>query len=313
MKKVAIITGFKETYHRKSIYQNAGFVLYNIFLQQGMHLVTVSYHHYDSHTKTFSQYVDYTNKGDFVVIEEPYKPDILYVKSKLGLGYIRHIANSFPTISSLETITITSNKYETSLFIGDLQPPTYLLSEVLSSSFNNHHLLGNKVVIKPTIGNGGKGIHFSELNILLEEKHKWYEYRNFFIVQSFKDFSQGYQNIISGNHDIRLVFIGTKFSFCIIRKPQQGSLKSNIAQGGTQYSVGEKDVPLELFTIATEVQKRISVQPHDIYSIDFAYCHNDERRYILELNPFPGIRFPIEDRSYQIQYFKDLAILFLTT
>jgi len=54
-------------------------------------------------------------------------------------------------------------------------------------------------------------------------------------------------------------------------------------------------------------QRDLKIDSADIYSLDFAYCTDDARWYLIELNSAPGIRFPNEDKHYQYAFFQDLA------
>ena len=51
----------------------------------------------------------------------------------------------------------------------------------------------------------------------------------------------------------------------------------------------------------------LGIQDNDVYSLDFAYCGNEKKRYLIEVNSAPGIRFPDEDIQYQHDFFHDLA------
>lgn len=127
------------------------------------------------------------------------------------------------------------------------------------------------------------------------------------IVQNYQNFSKGAPGITDGNHDLRVVFLGNKPTFSIVRVPKKGSLKSNIADGGSQFSLPLDQIPAEVMEICALAQKDLKVDGPDIYSLDFAFCTDDAKWYLIELNSAPGIWFPDEDKHYQYAFFHDLA------
>ena len=131
------------------------------------------------------------------------------------------------------------------------------------------------------------------------------------LVQNFQEFTGGYPGLVEGNHDVRLVFKGREPFMNYIRKPAEGSLKSNIAGGGSQLTVAMNEIPQELFDISAKVQDRLGIRHNDLYSFDFAYCSKDKRPYLIEINSAPGIWFPDEDIHHRTKFYEDTADFFL--
>jgi D-alanine-D-alanine ligase-like ATP-grasp enzyme len=93
----------------------------------------------------------------------------------------------------------------------------------------------------------------------------------------------------------------------MIREPKKGSLKSNIADGGSQFSIPVDEIPEKVRNMSNEIHEELKVHDTDIYSLDFAYCGDDKKWYLIEINSAPGIWFPDKDKHYQFQFFNDLA------
>ena len=88
-------------------------------------------------------------------------------------------------------------------------------------------------------------------------------------------------------------------------------MKSNIANGGTQFSIPVSKIPIEVMEMCMLAQDMLGIQEPDLYSLDFAYCSRDDRRYLIEMNSSPGIRFPKADKQYQLEFFQEVADYFL--
>lgn len=56
-----------------------------------------------------------------------------------------------------------------------------------------------------------------------------------------------------------------------------------------------------------DIQTDLSIHETDVYSLDFAYCADEDKRYLIEINSAPGIWFPEEDKHYQHKFYHDLA------
>ena len=95
-----------------------------------------------------------------------------------------------------------------------------------------------------------------------------------------------------------------------IRMPKAGSLKSNIASGGRQFSVPMDQIPQELYDLSTQIHEKLGVQHNDLYSLDFAYCLDEKRWYLIEINSAPGIWFPDEDHHYRDDFYEQVAHYF---
>ncbi|MDD5769880.1 MAG: ATP-grasp domain-containing protein, partial [Candidatus Gracilibacteria bacterium] len=262
----------------------------------------------DKEKQCFTQYIDLDKNGNVIYINEDIKPDIIWFRYSSGIVFNSELFSNFTQVPSLKIISIAKNKYDMYLFLKDFTPKSYLLEDFFKKDV--FESFQEKLVLKPIDGNSGKGIEFLSKNELLEKKESLIGLEKLFIVQEFKDFSKGYDEKISGIHDVRLVFVGGKFSFSVVRNPASGSLKSNIGSGGSQFSLSKEEIPSELFETAKKALERLGVGSKDIISVDFAYCQDESKWYILEINFSPGIYFPEKDLKFQNKYFNDLANFF---
>jgi D-alanine-D-alanine ligase-like ATP-grasp enzyme len=56
-------------------------------------------------------------------------------------------------------------------------------------------------------------------------------------------------------------------------------------------------MPPEVIKLAKKIYKEISREQNEIISIDFAYCKEEKKRYMLEINASPGTRYYQTDRK----------------
>lgn len=311
MKKVAILTGYKKAISfNKAIYKEAAIIMKDIFSKNGIELVRVSNHHFNEAKNCFDEYVIINDKNEFVNIYEDYKPDAILKRIKVWNLYNNEILSGYAQVPSFKIIEIAKDKYEMSLFLKELQPKTFLLSTFYDEFEELSKQIWDKLVLKPVNWNSWDWIKFLSQKELLEQKEIYKDLSKMFIIQEFKDFSKWYNDLISWVHDVRLVYVWWNFSFSIVRQPAKWNLKSNIWAWWSQFSLSYESIPTELFELSKEAIKRLKATKLDIFSIDFAFCKDENKWYILEINCSPWVWFPESDREYQIKYFNDLCNLF---
>jgi|GEM_PF-2354032 len=314
MKKVAILTNYLESYQKNEFYFESEKLLKEVLFEHNIELVYVTHYYYDKNAGHFTEHVRVGN-SDMKMCKEPYTPDLVWVKTPWTLEYLTDLFKDAPFVltPTLRLKKIESDKYQMFRYLEKFQPYTMLLT----SYYFYLHLqkkFGDMVVVKPVTGSGGYGINFYTKDEIASmdvfEKYKGMEALH--IVQDYKNFSHGYPGIVEGNHDLRVAFLGDMPSFSVIRSPQKGSLKSNVASGGRQFSIPLKDVPKQVMEMCKEIQESLKVSPFDSYSFDFGYCLDEDKWYLIEINSAPGIWFPDEDLSYQYKFFHDLGTYFST-
>ena len=102
------------------------------------------------------------------------------------------------------------------------------------------------------------------------------------------DLSGGIPGIVDGLHDLRLVFIGDRFSYAMVRTPPKGGLMANICQGGSFFTVPDQSIPEEAMEIALAIDARLQSFKTRVYSVDLG-LNADGRWKVLELNSPPGL------------------------
>lgn len=308
-KKAAILTNYQKEYFKNEFYFPSEKKLKRVFNDHDIQLHYVSPHYYDMQKGRFTQHVVLTRDGP-EVCEEIYQPDILWVRCGQWLVHMDHMFAyaPFQTVPSMRLKHIESNKYESYQFLSDFQPKTCLLSQRYCYPWLQKEF-GKKLVIKPVGWSGGRGIEFHTQDELRSPEiyQKYAQMTQYYIVQNFHNFTKWYPWLVKGNHDVRIVFRGKKPFMNYIRQPKKWSLKSNIADGGTQFSIPMKDIPKELLDISKKIMKALSIQENDIFTCDFAWCHNDKKPYLLEINSAPGIWFPEKDKKYRNKFYKDIV------
>lgn len=283
-----------------------------MFKDEGLEIAYVSPHYYDQATKSFSQHVS-IEEDDLHIVQEPYTPDLLWVRMNQALYHVDEMFADadFVTVPTMRLKHIDTDKYQMYKYLKDFQPTSSLLTSYYFYPWMKEQF-GDRVVVKPISWSGGYGINFygkDEMNNPeVFEKYSGTEWLH--LIQDYKNFSQWAPGITNGTHDLRIVFFGTRPAFSIVRVPAEWSLKSNIAAWWYQFSLPLNDIPQEVIEMCQQAQEALWVTIADMYSLDFAYCKEEERRYIIEMNSSPGIWFPDEDRAYQEQFFMDVATYF---
>ena len=308
-KNAAILTSYQREYFKNDFYFPSEKELKRIFNDQEIELHYVSPHYYDQKKWFFTEHVVITDNGP-EIIKKKYQPDILWVRSGDGLVHMDHMFAfaPFTTVPSMRLKHIESSKYEAYQFLSEFQPKTALLSQFYCYSWLQKEF-GKKLVVKPVGWSGGRGIEFYSQKELKSNKvyQKYASMTTYHIVQEFHDFWKGYPWLVKGNHDVRLVFRGRKLFMNYIRQPKKWSLKSNIAWGGTQFSIPLKDVPKELVEMSRKIMKRLSIQENDVFTCDFAWCAKHKKPFLIEINSAPWIWFPEADKKYRTKFYKDIA------
>ncbi|MDD5054943.1 MAG: hypothetical protein PHZ00_01605 [Candidatus Peribacteraceae bacterium] len=144
-------------------------------------------------------------------------------------------------------------------------------------------LPADRVICKPTTSCGGEGIMIGTKSEISSREHRYP-----LIIQEFMDLSGGIPGVVDGLHDLRLVFIGDRFSYAMIRTPKPGGLMANICQGGSFFTVPDAAIPKEAMEIALAIDRRLQSFKTRVYSVDLG-LNADGRWRVLELNSPPGL------------------------
>lgn len=311
MLKIAIEFSYNNTCKSKDRYW-ASYYMQEIFRKNNIELVRVSINKFNKTKNEFNEYNYYDTNGIIKTIKAPYKPDIVWNRWGSSTVYKYVLLKSFMIVVSEHIAILANDKYETYMFLKKYQPKTFLLSSVLkNTSIQEKHTW--PMVLKPIRASGGDWIEHTTIQELCNEREKYIGVEQLFIVQEFKDFSQGYPGIVAWNHDVRFMFAGEKIVEITLRVPAEGNFKSNIWSGGSQFPLDKKNVPLKLIHLAKKIYKEIAPEQKEIFSIDFAFCAPENKRYVLEINASPGTRYYQTDKKilkaicmWLVKFFKGL-------
>jgi glutathione synthase/RimK-type ligase-like ATP-grasp enzyme len=144
---------------------------------------------------------------------------------------------------------------------------------------------------------------------LLENREKYIWLEKLFIVQEFKNFSNWYKNLIEWTHDIRLAFAGDEFLYCIVRQPKLGDFRSNISAWWSRFLLEENSIPNELWKLTEAIKQNIQYYKNSIFSLDFAFCAEEERWFLMESNYSPGMRYS-QYKEHWIECFNKISLFF---
>jgi len=315
MKKVAILSNYKDSFEVSSDVLSAYQELTHVFRKHDIELRRVSMHSFDTEKKLFRDYVDMDDSGQFRIFHESYNPDVIWNRSWDGYVYAYDLMEKagISVFPSAKIFAIDGDKYEMSLFLQKYQPKALLLKDFFESKTSREELQ-NRVVLKPIRSFSWHGIEFYTQQELLNNKEKYFWLGSLYIVQDFKDFSKGIPGLTNGICDIRLVYIGGQFSHATMRIPAAWSLKSNVWSGWSELYLEKRQVPEMLFPLAEDVLRDLDLGNNSILSIDFGYVLDENRWYVFEINSSPGVYFwssdPEQCRAFYDAYFLDVIHFF---
>lgn len=279
--------------------------LYSLAQNHGVRLCRASHRWFDPERNRF-RYAWTFEDGKWVRISD-IAPDLVWDKmspKKKHQEFKKSLAGIFPMMNDPDFTYLANDKYEVSrMFPDHIKQSTRVeneeeLREVVGE------ISGDMVVVKPTVGSGGRGVE-----ILPEKEAMEIPINGPTIVQEFIDGSEGIPGIVEGLHDLRLVFVNDALVYSYVRQPKEGSYLANLAQGGTMFIVDPKELPEVLDNAVRDVQEAFREYPRKIYSIDLMFDEN-QRPWIIELNTMPGIYFS-SDQSEEMTRFYEATIAVL--
>lgn len=295
MLKVAIENSY--TTQKTSIDEfGARLFMQEIFKKNNIELTRVSLNKMNDRNLSFKEHYILDKTWKSRKINGEYKPDIIRSRRWAGTYYkYSLLENQYKIISSKKVSIISNDKYENYLFLKKHQPKTCLLKtffcEYKDLSFSK------KIVIKPIRASWGKGIELTTTKELINDRNKFIWLEELFIVQEFKDFSKWYPWIVEWNHDIRLMLAWKNIIEVTLRIPEKWNFKSNIWSWWTQQALNKKNLPTELIKLSKKIYKELDLKWDDIMSMDFAYCKEEKKRYLIEINASPGTRYYQTNKS----------------
>ncbi len=289
------------------------FFMQEFFLKNDIELVRVSINKFNKKKWTFDEYNILDNNSKIIKISKAIKPDIVWIRNSSFIAYKCDTLKEFILVPSRKIITISWDKLENYKYLEEFQPQTFSLNGFLRNKYIQDQLK-DKIIIKPIRSSWGKWIKLLKKSYIIKniKKYSWLE--NLFIVQEFKNFGWWYKDIVKWIHDFRLMFAWKSIIEATVRTPEAWDFRSNIQSWGKQKNLAIKEIPKELVNLSKIIYKKLELENHDIFSMDFAYCSDDKKWYLLEINSSPGTWYYQEDKrilenicKWFVKFFKNIS------
>lgn len=235
---------------------------------------------------------------DLVEVTESILADVIYMK---GLEFTSPTEATDCIVNSLEFDRIGADKMKTYEIIGTYMPDSHpITAETWQDVLTK--IRTQQVVLKPTIGAGGRGIIIGDKDQLTSRD---LPSNSPYFAQDFIDTSAGIPGLVTTRHDLRLVVINGTVRLCYIRIPKGESLFANISQGASARAIPVEEIPEDALRIAKEVDDHFSQYYPRVYTVDFMY--DAGRPYVCEINPQPGFPHPtLEGEEYMRTFHRHL-------
>lgn len=289
----------------------AKFFMQEYFKKNNIFLVSWSIHNYNKKNKSFSCYYTVNTDWDYIKTSKTINPDIIRNRKSSWTIYKYDLLKDFIITSSEKIANIGNDKYENYLFLQKYQPKTFLLNTFFKNNIAQKEL-PLKIIVKPLRANWWKGIILTTKTTLLKNRKEYYWREELYVVQAFKDFSLWYPWLAEWNHDIRCMFAGKNIIETTIRIPKPWDFRSNIWSWGKQILTSNTALPKELLSLIKNVYKELNITDANIFSMDFAYCKKEWKRYLIEINTSPGTWYYQKNKKKLEKICKWLAQFFLS-
>lgn len=168
----------------------------------------------------------------------------------------------------------------------------YIPETMKASEENVKNLVdeNGKAIIKPRYGSSGEGIHLIESGEEFEEKES-----EDILVQRFVEDAGIPELGVEGAHDLRILVVNDDVVGSYLRIPDEDSVLSNVAQGGSKKYIDLEEVPEKVLDRVQEVADKLESYRPVIYTVDFMIANGEP--FIVELNSQPGVYYHGPGRS----------------
>ncbi len=277
----------------KDIYREA----YTEFSQradrEGVALYRASTRWYDEATGVFD--IAWHWDGNDWILTRSITPDVIYDKAAVNAETApvkKALLERYRIVNHPDFSLHAGSKLEVSRTFKEFAQPYFRATSQEDLAKILLALPDALVVAKPERGNSGEGVLIAEKAEILE--------RSSFptLIQEFIDSSHGIPGVMTGLHDLRLIYCDETLVYAYYRTPKIGSYLANVAQGGKQTMIDEKDIPVSVWEIARAVQSHYASFVPKIYTIDLMFDPAG-RPWIVELNTMPGL-YPDESERPHI-------------
>lgn len=227
----------------------------------------------------------YTFDGDNWQRVQDVSVDVVFDKYKWAddtLEMKRWIADNLPVLNHFTLEEICKDKLLTYETFPEYVPETVEASRAAAKRFLDED---GRAVIKPCFDFGGHGV------AVIDDISEYddYEKDDDTLVQRFVDSSTGYEGLVDGVHDLRIIAVNDEPVVAFLRTPESGFI-SNVSQGGTLHHVPLEDVPETAMEVFEAVADEFAQYEPNMYAADMIF-DADGNAHILELNSKPGMGF----------------------
>lgn len=313
MYNIGVLTWFIDSYSCDKDYLSHYLRLDKVFDKNNLTLKRISYEYILAEenelffTKTASIGPDW-----FLVKDEIFKPDIIWNRISEAWSFLENSLSKYEVTPSFYINSISNDKYQSYLTLSRYQPYTQLLYKYLAYK-HEQEKFDNLLVIKPINAYWGAWIYFMTHQELIENQSKFEWLKKTYIVQQYIDLSWWIPWLVEWTHDLRVTFGWENLVSASIRTPAEWSLKSNLHAWGAVKLVSIQDIPSEVKTLCGEIISSLPALKSEFFWLDFWFCADENRRYLLELSASPWIiTFPEDRHKEQEQYFDKLAQFFIS-
>lgn len=226
------------------------------------------------------------NRYDHLEEEIP-EIDIILHRFNHCLFPLFSIADHFTTINTFAFLELSHDKYYTAKYFQDFSPLSQVVARPIEDPTKPEHLAHiEKFVMKPRTWSRWHGvILWTREDVVTASQERQWSW-NSLIVQEFIDSSWWVPGIVEWIHDIRVIVFAGKIPYVIVRTPETGDFRCNLAQWGNQKVIAYTSLPIywqeTIHRIMDKVQS-LTNDPFCVYSIDLFEDNNHNIR-LIELN-----------------------------
>lgn len=225
----------------------------------------------------FSRSWMYGDEGKFIDSGEV-KADVVFDRGGFSPS------DAVPTFNDPYINEICTDKWRTYQLLPSLSPKSFLATNKEEYSSAVKEINTDIVVVKPRFGSEGVGVIIDDkqkvASSITEETFPA-------VVQEFMDSSGGVPGIVQGTHDFRVAIFDGQPLYSYYRTPPSGSLKANVAQGGSFSMVDVSRIPADFLDILQKIDAIFSHLPHRFYGIDVALTPTGYK--LIEMNSRLGL------------------------
>lgn len=204
-------------------------------------------------------------------------------------------------ITSIAFDALCGDKTKTFELFQSLFPATVTVTNREQLETAVADMPGDKVVVKPVDGFGGRDVIIGSKRNVLAAHHAFPV-----IVQRFIDTSYGIPCVVESTHDFRIIVADGEVIFTYAKIPPAGTLVANIGLGGKVHVVPPELRPKDAMALVQKIDPVLAPYGRRLYSIDCGRDANGEW-LLIELNAHPGLTTIEECGPYADAYFSDMA------